>query len=84
MPKHESDATLTGDMRRAESLWQEMFVEMPVQDLQKFEHPKLRTGFPPVVWDVDDFRLSNRIRRCFHKGLAVAFQVLVLVSFFDI
>ena len=80
LPKDEIDLTLTGDMRRAEGLWQDMFDKMPVKDLQKFEHRGLQEGYPTVVWDVDDLRLAKRLHRCFHRGVAIGFQVLVLIS----
>ena len=80
-PKDEIDLTLTGDMRHTEKLWQEMFAEMPVQDLQKFEHRELQNGYPARVWDVDDFKPLRRITRCFHRGIAIGFQVLFLINF---
>ena len=86
LPQTEMDLTLTGDMRKTEKLWQDMFDTVPVRDLQKFEHKRLRddNDYPEYIWDVDDLRLAKRFYRCFHKGVTIGFQVLVLLTFFKV
>ena len=84
-PKHEIELTLTDDMRKTESLWQQMFDEMPIQDLQKFQHNRLRDdGYPAVVWDVDDLKPVNRASRMLHRCVALGFHVLFLIAFWEV
>ena len=84
MPKSEIDLTLTGDMRQSEKLWQEMFDTVPIQEFQKFQHKRLRDGYPAVVWDVDDLKLVNRARRMLHRGVELGFHVLFLITFVEV
>ena len=85
MPKHEIETELTGDMRQTQKLWNDMFAELPIQDLQKFEHRKLRDkGNPEVVWDVDDLKKVNRARRMLHRCVALGFHVLFLITFWEV